>query len=691
MEKKEIENLLLEHRIREGMEGMKPLLAQCHYTQLSNQFATLEQNYTYMLSFLSRNGKDENRASMQQAIARKGLLLLDALQRQIRLEKNTDFYSKTYQLVNTQASHNSLIQHLAEWNQRDDVSIFQQEDNLFLAIWVSDFFDQESEDAFLDFFKKQKSNQKQYFLTALFLSCWEYFDPHKFTIFCHLMETEDMKEKDIAAHVAVLFALLCTKYQKRIPLFPELKIECPECISQYFYPIEKQLLLNRQGSLIRKYLAGEIMPQMKKQLDRYQHNELRFEEDNEWSELTEQFSDRLKELVNDGVDLNMDAMAQGLHHPFFSVISHWFLPFDEKRPEVASYFKKSEDGKPTLEEILIRFQSCDADRYAMALMIKQLPTIPAGLEGQVDEMREMISDRNAKSREPIRDILRSMYRFFTFSIWKNEFENPFETRKSLLDTPITSQYFTKEELLSYCHLAMRYYAEEEAYNHIESLILKEGASAEMLRMRGICKQKQERYASAIDDFVQADLLEEDEDTLDRLQKCFRHTERFSEQEECLYRLQDMNPQKKRYTNELANCMMVQGKYEDALKTFYRIEYENPSSEKAIRGILWCSLKLSKTETTAKYYQKMLSSNFKRTWEDYLNLGHIAFMNGNWADASNLYAQYLNTYRQKHPTDTIEQAIRTFDEDQDELLQHHICLSDIRLMRDIILSEHLSAT
>lgn len=690
MEKKEIEILLIQHRIREGLSAMKPLLAQCHKVQLSNQYATLEQNYSYMLSFLSRNGKDENRASMQRTIVRKGLLLLDALQRQIRLEKNNDIYSQTYLSSFVQSSYDSILPYLNEWIPGNEIS-FQQEDNLFHALWVSDSFDNESEAAFYDFIQNRKNTQKQYFLTALFLSCWEYFDPHKFAVFCHLIETKDMGNRDIAAHVAVLFALLCTKYQKILSFFPELGIECPEHISKYFYPIERQLLLNRQGGLIRKYLAGEIMPQMKKQLDRYQHDKIAFEEDNEWNELTEQFSDRLKELVNDGVDLNMDAMAQGLHHPFFLSVCHWFLPFDEERPEIAPYLQKGEDGKPSLKEILIRFQSCDADRYAMALMMRQLPTIPTGLEGQVEEMREMISDHNAKSKEPIRDILRSMYRFFTYSIWKKEFENPFETRKSLLDTPQISKYFTQEELLSYCQLAMRYYAEEEAYNHIESLILTEGASAETLRMRGICKQKQERYASAIDDFVQADLLEEDEETLDRLQKCLRHTERYSEQEECLCRLRVMNPQKKRYTHELANCLMWQGKYENALKLFYRIEYENPSSEKAIRGIMWCSLKLEKLETTTKYYHIMLQPDFKRTWEDYLNLGHIALINGNWADASNMYSQFLRAYLHKNPKNTIEQAIQAFDEDHEELLHHHICQSDIQLMRDIILSEYLPTT
>lgn len=688
MEKKEIEGLLLQHRIREALANMKPMIGQCDKVQLSNQFATLEQNYTYMLSFLSRGGKDENRASMQLAIVSKALLLLDTLQRQLRLEKGTDLYSQTYRICYKQSPNEKLDQYLDEWNKQGNTTRFQKEDTLFLALWTSDFFDDDQEKRFTGFLENKKSTQRQYFLTALFLSCWEYFDPHKYAIICHQIVKENSEDSYLTGHLAVLYALLCTKYQNKIPYFPQLHIECPPNISRHFYKIERQLLLNRQGGLIRKYLAGEIMPQMKRQLDRYQSNKLEFEETDEWDEMNEQFSERLKELVKDGVDLNMDAMAQGLHHPFFSIICHWFLPFDKERPEVAPYLHKEADGKPSLKEILIMFQSCDTDRYAMALMMKQIPTIPAGLENQVDDMRAMINDKNAIAREPIRDILRSMYRFFCFSIWKKEFDNPFETRKSLLDNPLLNKYFLKEEILSYCKLAMRYYAEEDAYNHIESLILMDGANAEILRMRGICKQKKEHYASAIDDFAQADLLEEDEDTLDRLQKCLRLTERYSEQEDCLYRLQKISPQKDRYTSDLAKCLMMQKKYEDALKIFYRMEYEGHSPEKAMRGIIWCSLKLNKLENATKYDKKLLSPDFSISWEDYLNAGHVAWLGGSWNEAALRYEQFMQSYLLKFPKNTAEQAIHAFDEDCQELLLQHICQSDIQLMRDIILSKFI---
>ena len=78
----------------------------------------------------------------------------------------------------------------------------------------------------------------------------------------------------------------------------------------------------------------------------------------------------------------------------------------------------------------------------------------------------------------------------------------------------------------------------------------------------------------------------------------------------------------------------------------------------------------------RYYQKLMDWDGGPSWEDVLNAGHCAWLNGNPVEASRLYNKYLSMHKDN---------LNAFDNDHETLISFGLSADDISLMRDTIIS------
>ena len=76
-------------------------------------------------------------------------------------------------------------------------------------------------------------------------------------------------------------------------------------------------------------------------------------------------------------------------------------------------------------------------------------------------------------------------------------------------------------------------------------------------------------------------------------------------------------------------------YEEAFARFYKVEFLKPGSLRATRAIAWCSFITGKDEQARAYYQR-LHAMPAASYEDYLNAGHVEWVNHNNTQAIEFY-------------------------------------------------------
>ena len=700
----------LSFRISEGLEYLEALMLECDDQQLASRLNAIRLDYDSMLTFLGHGGRDDKHQDIQRSISCKALSILDATHRQVRIRYGKGIYAQTAKGLSAGNSEDRFTQLTQEWETRQDSPArFPIQDQLFDLLWTMGAATPSFTASLYAFLSGQPKPLRQHLTAGIFLSCWEYFDTEKITLLKLMTEDEDLQVRTFAL---TGYALLCHRHALRFNLYGERFEAQGKDLPDELTHIQKALFVTKQSEYIRKELDKKLYPQLMKEAEKYMTDKLGIDN----SEKTMTILDKVREMGTDGVDLNAGNYIFAHRDAFFQQPSHWLAPFEIDRPEVTAilYDQDHKQKKNVIDLITLNAKACDCDRYSFIFLLSALPKdLAQKLEGRKgnplkglfgddenedDTLRYDNEDKDKEegidlsqhvpcwtTEEMYRATVQHLYRLFSMSPWRGEMQDPFEKQSQLLDCPLLSDSFTSSHRIEISRLMLKYKGEGQALRHIIDIIHQEGATAELLRMQGDCHRALTNYPAAISAYVQADLLEEDEQTLDNLQQCLKQVERYAEQEECLLRLRQIDATSDRYFNQLALCYMTQEKYEEALKLFYQMEYEGRNAETAMRAIAWCSFKLNRLENARKQYAKILGTPKTAKWEDYLNAGHTEWCLGNWAGAVESYRTYIPLYQKSHPDDH-SAGIAPYDADRAELLSHGINEQDFQLMRDIILKK-----
>ena len=128
---------------------------------------------------------------------------------------------------------------------------------------------------------------------------------------------------------------------------------------------------------------------------------------------------------------------------------------------------------------------------------------------------------------------------------------------------------------------------------------------------------------------------------------------------------------------MGHCYLELGNYEDAIKCYYKVEFLDEKSNRAWRPLAWCLLLSRDFAQSKNYYDKIL--NESPSFEDFLNMGHLAFAQGQIQDAINYYKKSINDNKSE-----IEKLLNSLKEDERHLIEMGINISMIPYIIDALL-------
>ncbi|MBR3548193.1 MAG: hypothetical protein IKN86_11670 [Bacteroidaceae bacterium] len=673
---------LLDYRISEGLEFLTALMIECDNRQLYHQANQLCDDYANMMRFIARGGVDPQHNKIQDNIIRTGLRTIDAAHRSIRIYQNLDKYGTTYNMMVQVHGRDAYIILQKLWNKMKDSPMhYDVEDQIFNCLWTSESFTPAQTAEMYEFITAQHTLIQQHWISALALSLWEYMDTEKMTLMSMLTASDDPY---IRARALTGYALAMMRHKEELRFFPSQgQTLLNKRAGKEMILIQKNLILSIRSEKANEKMEKDLLPNVMKIFGNdYERLKLGLgKEDKKAQKLFKE----IHKLNTTGYDLSYRNFIFASRNKFYEQLSHWFAPFDDKRPETLSvmYDKKGEQ-REDLKFLMTAGNHCETDKYAICFL----------LQSNMESIKMMKMDpeivnaymkKEPSPEEIYRNIMQCLYRFFYLSPWKANFTNPFEMTPYMPDYKNLRDFFSDEQILEVC----KFLAEHEYFNrpliYLDEFIHKNGASEEALTLMGKCHIGQGNYNKALEQLTKAEILNERSvEILSNIALCYKAIGRYKNQEEYLTKLMEIDQET--YRTELALCFMNQGKYEDALKIFYQMEYEGKHVNMSMRSIAWCSLKLNKLETADRYYRKLMELGEKTRWEDYLNAGHTAFIAGNWNLAKERYKTYIPIYQKEHPDDHTS-GIAPYDADKDELMNHEISIADINLMRDIVLSKN----
>ena len=198
---------------------------------------------------------------------------------------------------------------------------------------------------------------------------------------------------------------------------------------------------------------------------------------------------------------------------------------------------------------------------------------------------------------------------------------------------------------------------------------------QLLQKRGFCYQQLGNYEKALHMYLQADLFENSQVwNLKKIALCYRHLKNPEKALEYYLQAEKQSPDNLHTQVSIGHCLLEMKNYAEAMKYYFKVEYLDPKNKKVWQPIVWCSLTLGKFDQAEKYCRKNLEENASQN--DYLNMGHIKWCQGNRKEALLWYQKCI-----KHPGNSLSEFLDAFENDRSILIEHQVDEADIPIMMD----------
>ncbi len=412
-----------------------------------------------------------------------------------------------------------------------------------------------------------------------------------------------------------------------------------------------QIIRTADVETIAATMRDEIIPQvMKLRPDLERHikesgfDPADMEANPEWEEMLNKsgLTDRLRklsEMTEAGGDLFYPMFSMLKTYPFFSHISHWFLPFDPARLEVSKALGHDAALELMLEESPIM---CGSDKYSFALSVNHLPEVQKQmLMGQISEaaMNGRIIGTSGMNPDEalsaaITAYVHDLYRFFKLFRRCGEFSNPFDSLINPVGIPALKQDFREPGKV---RLLGELYFKHKHFNEALALFRSLEPDLELHQKMGHALQRLGRLDEALVEYERAEMLAPDSEwTLKRLAQISKALGRHRKALEYFARLEKIQPDSAAVALQMGHCYLELNELREALHYYYKAELLDEKSTKALRPIAWSAFLNRDFETSERYFRRILSE-LTPTPADYLNMGHLALAQGNIREAMNFYS------------------------------------------------------
>lgn len=465
-----------------------------------------------------------------------------------------------------------------------------------------------------------------------------------------------------------------------------------------------QLIRSMETEDLERKFKDEILPEMARihpnlrdrlDLDNIISDSLQEGKNPDWEDI---FSDspellgKLEEyskLQMEGSDLFISTFRMLKDFPFFNKISNWFLPFSYPNPEVSEILKnetKLMERPNLLEQISDTDIMCNSDKYSLILSIPMMPEVQKDMLNQMfaeelETIQEVRSNDLAlnfinSNLSMTNSFIQDLYRFFKIYPQKTNMEDPFSWKFDFHNKEFIKLMFENDDILTpvgdYLFKRNRF---DEALEVLIKSCETDKSNVQLLQKIAFCYQQQNNYQEALQYYLKADLIESDKVwNIKKIALCYLHLNDSENALKHYQRAEEIAPENIHTQVSIAHCLFEMKQYEEASKYYFKVEYLDPKNVKVWRPIVWCTFTLGKFEQAKRYCQKLIEIN--PTQNDYLNMGHIVWCEGNRVDALGWYQKSV-----KHPDSSLKNFLESFNNDKATLVNHNVDPDDIPIMLD----------
>lgn len=469
-----------------------------------------------------------------------------------------------------------------------------------------------------------------------------------------LLDMVENKDRVIRANALCGVVLLTMRHGERIPeMFTDRFTHWAEddVLKEELTEVQKFLLATISGQKMQKKVRDEVIDKMQKEqqamrdrLGMADDEDARMEIAEEGHKRMMSYAQKLNDMVQDGVDMNLGTFASLRKLEFFQDLKNWLIDFNINHPKLQELGEK----KTMADALFGHAELCDLDKYALASIVGKISaaesigqSLPEQLANQLTGENAQAILRDERQRNAYRYTFQTLFRIFHLSPWSDEVSSPFLFGPFLTDYNSLAPMVTDNFLMESARLFIShgFYAHPAAY--LRSWMHRNGQTDEALEMLAYCDKQ---------------LGENRERLL------------------CLLELEKRHPDNMRLIRETGLSLIHEKRYEEALQRFFHLEVKENYLHDSARAIAWCSLMTGNLTRAGRYYKKLLNWEGGPSWEDLLNAGHCAWLNGDPIEASGFYSRYLSIH---------DDGLAAFDNDHDILVSLGLSADDIGLMRDTI--------
>ena len=475
-------------------------------------------------------------------------------------------------------------------------------------------------------------------VSAVTLNLLRSFDPLKLLFLC---DAYYHPEAMVSTRALVGIVIGCYCWSRRITYYSDarsrLDLLCEDpMFGDHVCEVLMQFTRSTDTEEVNRKMREEIIPELMRNPKLLRMPNTKPEAPNtddinpDWEQWMQEsgLEESMREITEwqmEGVDVNMSTFSQLKRYPFFYNISNWFRPFDAWQADMLGIVGNPNGAaNPIAETILQSNFMCDSDKYSFCYAIREIPEMQRNaMMSQLDEQNRAlkesadIPDLKRLSRKTTQSILRqyvqNLYRFFRLFPSVQEFDNPFvllvehPNRDNLLYPLITDP--DRLFRLTGLHIKRKDYSRAIDFFLLIEIHHPERMEATQLQQLGLCYQKMEMYADAIDAYTRADLMKPDSYwTILHLAQCYSAVHEYDKALEYYDIAEAMKPNNLNLTLHMAEQLYELGRYEEALPRLYRIDYHHPESFKTLRLLAECCFMSEQNTQAAKYYERMITEH-----------------------------------------------------------------------------------
>lgn len=706
---KEVHGYIEDRQLKHAIDSVKELNEMQHNWSISEKVDELETNYKYMLHYLVEGKGDPEQNKIYDKLFRDIYSITDDAAENLLIRESSSIFFERERLMNVrtpisideykdiiikQADTFSFLELLEdgpekESRKKQNAAVHENSlSDMFYAVFVSPR-------ANSDLIKSLNSfiddgiipvNDKCMLISALTLNIMQRFDAAKVLFMLDICRSSEV---EIATRTITGIIPIFQMYRKRWHLYPEcidrLKLLSDDAeFTRRFMTTILGFIQAHETEKITKRLTEEIIPEMMKlspmigkkiKLDEWMGESGLDEKNPEWQKILDEsgLTDKLQEFSNlqlEGADVFHSTFSNLKNYPFFREMSNWFLPFDPQHSSLQRMFSHQQEGNQLIETMLSSSLICNSDKYSLSFSIMMMPEQyrsmminQLGAEG--DEIKNMQEEELTlkpyqKEETVIKQYIQDLYRFFKLyprnSDFTDIFNLPLNYHEIEAFQSIVMHSRHMEKIALYYFEKNNFPEALSAYNMLAEIA---PAKSEVWQKIGFCKQMMADIRGALDAYLHADLIEDNNTwLLNRIAHCYRVLKDANTALEYYRRLEQFRPDDLNIQLNIGHCYLELKQYDEALNYYFKVELIDSNNTRAWRSIAWCAFLSRKFDIAQRYYSRILDN--KPNTHDFLNAGHVELCLSNNRYAVKLYEQSLKE------AGSFDTFLRMLRDDVDEL-------------------------